>query len=823
METIGHDIKSAIRSFRARPGFSITAVLILALGIGANTAMFSIVNALLLRPLPFDQPDGLAVLYERDVVGGEDRMAVAPGNFLDWQRDATTFEQISAETMRGVIVSADGAADPERVAACSCSGNLFTTLRVTPVLGRAFRAEDDRFGAPRAAIISFNVWQRHFGGSPDVIGKSVRLDNDTYEIVGVAPQGFAYPARVVDVWIPLLATMSPQQQIRHDLHYLRVIGRVRDGVSLQQAEAEIDGISARYKAANPNEATGTGAAVVALHDDLIGDARRTLLILLGAVGCVLLIACLNITSLMLTQAMGRTREISIRTALGASRARIVRQWIVEGMVLGVLGGIAGATAAYWLANALVARAPGAEAILPSDRVPLDLSVLLFALAVAVGAGIFVGLLPALRGSRVDATVELKDGGRGLIGHRSRRWTRDLLIAAEVALSLVLLTVAGLLVHSLVRLYDVSPGMRMDNVVMLGTSLPGTAYREVARRSATLSELGDRLRSLPGVQSVGMTSCPPLTGSCNVLFFYIDGRPYVLGKFLAALERSVDPDYFATAGIPLLRGRTFNRQDGVGFDPRNPKTGSIVISESMARTHFPGEDPIGKRIFFDYEVQRERIEGFAAPRYEVIGVVGDVLPALDRDTTPTMYRPMLDVAGRNVMVLFHSTTSPSAVIAAAREDVRRLDPTLPIYQVQTMEDVIARSTGGRRFTMGIVLSFAGLAVLLAAIGLFGLVSAAVSQRTAEIGIRLALGASASKVRWLMLMQGLKPAVAGIVIGLTAAVFVTRLMTSMLFKITPGDPVTFIAGPLVLLAVATLACYVPARRATRLDPTEALRAN
>jgi predicted permease len=298
---------------------------------------------------------------------------------------------------------------------------------------------------------------------------------------------------------------------------------------------------------------------------------------------------------------------------------------------------------------------------------------------------------------------------------------------------------------------------------------------------------------------------------------------VLGKFLAALERSVDPDYFATAGIPLLRGRTFNRQDGVGFDPRNPKTGSIVISESMAKTHFPGEDPIGKRIFFDYEVQRERIEGFAAPRYEVIGVVGDVLPALDRDTTPTMYRPMLDVAGRNVMVLFHSTTSASAVIAAAREDVRRLDPTLPIYQVQTMEDVIARSTGGRRFTMGIVLSFAGLAVLLAAIGLFGLVSAAVSQRTAEIGIRLALGASASKVRWLMLMQGLKPAVAGIVIGLTAAVFVTRLMTSMLFEITPGDPVTFIAGPLVLLAVATLACYLPARRATHLDPTEALRAN
>jgi putative ABC transport system permease protein len=823
METIQHDLRSALRSMRARPGFSAVAIVILALGIGANTAMFGIVNALLLRPLPFDEADRLVAIYERDVIGGDDRMSVAPGNFLDWQRDGTSLEHISAQSVRAVIIAADSGSESERVAACVCSGNLFSTLRVTPAVGRIFRDDEDRFGAPRVAIIGFDVWQRHFGGARDVIGKSVRLDNDPYEIVGVAPPGLAYPSRTVQVWVPFLTSMPPQQQIRHDLHNLRVIGRLHAGVTRQQAEAEIDGISARYKAAHPGEATGTGAALVELHDDLMGDGRRTLLILLGAVGCVLLIACLNIASLMLTQVIARTREIGIRTALGASRGQIVRQLIVEGVVLGLFGGVAGGVCAYWIANFLVAQAPAAQAILPVDRVPIDLSLVLFALVTAVGSGIVVGILPALRSSRVDSSAQLKDGGRSLIGQGSHRWSRDVLIGAEVALSLLLLTFAGLLVHSLVKLYDVPSGVRTENLVMLGTAMPGAGYREAPRRSATLAQLGEELRAIPGVTSVGLTSCTPLTGACNTLFFYIEGRPYEPGKFLAALERSVDPGYFTAAGIPLLRGRSLTREDGVGFDPKSPRTGDIVISESMAHMFFPGEDPIGKRIFFDFEVQRERIEGFPAPRYEIVGVVGDVLPGLEWRTTPTMYRPLLDVAPRSVTALLHVGTAPAAVVGAARDTIRRVDGSLPIFQVQTMEDVISRTTSGRRFTMAIVVGFAGLAALLAAIGLYGLVTAAVSQRTAEIGIRLALGASTSNVRTLMVMQGLVPAVAGVIVGLVGAAFASTLVASLLFGVTTTDPTTFVAGPVLLLTIAALACYVPARRATSLDPTQALREN
>jgi predicted permease len=453
---------------------------------------------------------------------------------------------------------------------------------------------------------------------------------------------------------------------------------------------------------------------------------------------------------------------------------------------------------------------------------VDPVVFLFAFGVAIATGIAVGLFPAVRGSRADVTSELKDCTRSATTGRERGRLRDALVAAEVALSLVLLVAAGLLIHSFTRLYDVQPGVRVDHTLTMSLSVPGVRYPEAAKRSALFAGIGEQLRTLPGVDSVGLSSCAPLTGACNTLFFYIEGRPFVPGSFLVAHERSVDPQYFQAAGIRLIRGRTFNKEDGVGFDAQHPRVGKLVISDAMAKTFFPDNDPIGKRIFFDFELQRERNQAIPAPRYEVIGIVGDVLPSLDGTVTPTLYRPLLDVAGNGAAVVVHTAVAPQSVLAAAREEIRRLDPGLVIGQVRTMEEVVGRSTSDRRFTMLLFIAFAALAVLLAGIGLYGVVSYAVSQRTAEIGIRMALGATTTDVGQLVIMQGLKPALVGIALGLVGAGFASQLLRSLLFGVTPVDPLTFLVVPPALLAVAAVACYVPALRAIHLDPTTALRA-
>ena len=816
------DLVYALRLLRKSPGFTLTAVLSLALGIGANTAIFSIVNAFLLRPLPFDRPERLVQLFERDVVGNEAMMSLAPGNFLDWQAAATTFESMSALTTQTSTLAGDAAGlEPQQVVICGCSGNLFTTLGVSPALGRAFRPDEDKFGAARTIVISHNLWQRVFAGAPDVVGRTVRLNDRESLIIGVMPRHFGFPQRNVDVWIPIMLGMAPATQVRHDLHFIRLIGRLRPDVSIEQARAELSAIAASYKNAHPQESTGKAANVIPLHDVLVNDARTPLVVLLAAVCCVLLIACVNIANLMLTRASARAREMGIRTALGAGRGRIVRQLITESVLLGLAGGAAGVALAIWIARLLAARAPGAEAILPTGGLTIDPVVFLFAFVVAIGTGVAVGFVPALRGTRGDVTNDLKEGGRSSTGGRAHVRFRDLLVTAEVALSLVLLVAAGLLLHSFSRLYDVQPGVRMDHVVTMTTLLPTTRYRDAAQRSAFLTQASERIRALPGVKSAGFVSCTPLTGSCNVIFFYIEGRPFQPGKFVTAMERTADLHYFTAAGIPLLRGRTFTSEDGVGWDAKNPRPGKIVISESMAKTYFANEDPIGKRIFFDFELQRERNEGFPVPRYEIIGVVGDVLPTLADRIAPTFYRPMLDVANSGFSIVVHTATEPQSAVAAIRNEIRRMDSALAISQVRTMDEIVDRSTADRRFTMLLFASFAGLAVLLAVVGLYGVVSYAVSQRTAEIGIRMALGATSVDVSRFISMQGLKPAIAGITLGVIAAVFASRVLRSLLFGVTPVDPLTFLLVPPLLLAVAWVACYIPARRAARLDPTRALR--
>jgi putative ABC transport system permease protein len=822
VEDLVKDLGYAVRLLRKSPGFTLTAICSLALGIGANTAIFSIVNAYLLRPLPYDRPDRLVVLFERNVVGDEQDMALAPGNFFDWQSASTTFQSMSAYTTRTTTVGADTAgAEPERVGACACSGTLFATLGVQPRLGRPFSPEEDRFGVPRVVIIGEQLWQRQFHGAADTIGKTIRVNEVPHQIVGVMPRGFMFPYRTIEVWTPLAASLPPSQQVRHDLHFLQAVGRLRDGVPMERARAEIDALAAQYKSAHPNESTAKGAALVPLHEFLVRGVRTLLLVLLGAVACVLLIACVNIANLMFTRAAARAREIGIRAALGAGRGRIIRQLVTESIVLGVAGGAAGGVLAVWLADSLVTRAPGADVMLPSGRVPIDPIVFVFACAVAIGTGVLVGLVPAIRGSRADAASDLKEGGRSATAGRAQARVRNLLVTAEVSLSLVLLVAAGLLFHSFSRLYEVQPGVRMDRMVTLSTTLPQTRYRTATERSAFFADLTDRLRALPGVVSAGLSSCTPLSGACNALFLYIEGRPYEPGKFLTAHERSVDPGYFSTAGIPLLKGRTFTREDGVGFDAQHPRLGKIVISQAMAKTFFGDEDPIGKRIFFDYEVQRERNEQIPAPRYEIVGVVGDVLPFLEGRMTPTLYRPILDNAVNGVTILVHSAGEPEAVIGSVRNEMRRIDPGLVLFQVRTMAEHVGRATADRQFTTLLFTVFAGLAVLLAAVGLYGMVAYAVSQRTAEIGVRMALGATRGDVSRLVVMQGLRPAAIGVVVGLVAAALASRLLESLLFGVAPLDPLTFALVPPLLLAVAGLASYLPALRAARLDPTIALR--
>jgi len=823
IDTATQDLRFAWRQFSHRPGFAVTALLILALGLGANTAIFSIVNAFLLRPLPYPHPERLVSLFERKVLKDEPMNLPAPGSFFDWQKLATSFESMSAITTGTAnLSSAANSFEPERIDACNCSGNLFSTLGVAPVVGRAFLPDEDKVGAPHVAVISYSLWQRRFGGNRNVLGKRIRLDADDFEVVGVMPPGFTFPDRSTAVWTALVPYLDPALQMRHDLHFFRVIGRLVAGVSVEQAAAELDGIAARYKQAHPEQATGRGAGAIDLHESMVHDAKTSLWVLFGAVCCVLLIACVNLANLILTRSAARTRELCVRAAIGASRSRIVRQLLTESVLLSLVGGAIGALLTGPLTDILISHAPGADTILPSGNVPVDPVVYVFAFCVALLAGIAAGVYPAVQMSRADLANGLKESSRSSTFSRAHGRFRSILVTAEVALSLMLLIAAGLLTRSFMSVYQVKPGLRVDKTLTMTFSLPSARYKKPPQISAFYTQLEEGLATIPGVRSAALTLCPPLTGGCNWLFYYREGRPVTSSQMLVAMETSIDPQYLAAAGIPLFRGRNFTRQDGLGFDEKNPRMGSVLISEAMAKEAFPNEDPIGKRIFFDYAVERAKQQpGTPVPHYEVIGIVGDVPPYVDQKVQPALYLPLLDGGDSGASILLHTAGHPRSLIAAAQKQIQKLDPTLAIYDVRTMEEIIGRSASDRQFSMLLFGAFAGLAVLLAAVGLYGVLAYAVSQRKGEIGIRMALGASDSDVTSLVLKQGMKPAAAGIVLGLTGALLASRVLESLLFGVKPIDALTFCVVPPLLLIVAVAACCLPAWRATRIDPTVALR--
>jgi len=818
LETLFQDLAYAARALRKNPGFTAVSVATLALGIGANAGIFSVIHAALLKPVPFPDPDRVMVLYERDVMEvGSGVGVVSLANFLDVQAQSRSFTAMAAARQHSFNLGGDGGRLlPERIEGAICSWGLFPTLAVAPLIGRPFTAADDRPGARHTAVISYGLWQRRFGAAADILQRQVRLDSEAYEIAGVMPRGFAYPYRGVDVWVPVQQSLSTEVIHSRGAHQFYVVARLRPGIRREQARDEANAIMHRIWLDNPGALVGRGAALVPLADVATRRSRPALEVLFGAVGCLLLIACVNIANLLLARGSQRRRELAIRMAVGAGRTRLFRQLLTESVLLSVAGAAVGLLLAYGLTAALAARAPAllnVGDIDTSSEIALNGWVFLFTAAVALVAGAATGFVPAWQAARSQVTDGLKEGGRAATPGQPQGRFRAALVTVEVALSVMLLVAAGLLVRSFAELRRVDPGMRIDHVLTAGLSLPEARYGKRQEISVFAQQLEERLRSLPGVRSVGLVNCLPVGGYCGDNAFSIEGRPLPPGQFFLALDRSATPGYFATAGIPLLSGRIFTPQDGRGFDEAHPRESSVIVSDAMAKKFWPKGDALGQRLFFGDDPKE--------PRYRVIGTVGDVLLGLDDHPRATMYFPLLEGGRTDFYAVLRTAGDPAVLAPTVRREIGAIDTDLPAFRIRTMEDLLDQSAGQRQFTVLLLTSFAALALLLAAVGLYGVLSYSVAQRTNEIGIRLALGAGQSQVRRQVLAEGLRPAAVGVVLGMVGAIAAARMLRTLLFGIGPGDLPTYVAVPLLLLGIGALACAVPAWRASRVDPAVALR--
>ncbi len=792
METIIKDIRYGVRSLLKRPGFTAVAVFTLALGIGANSAIFSVLNAVLLRPLPYVDPDRIVHIEETE---GQVGIGVSPPNLLDFQQQNNTFESVAGYTGGSFILT--GAGEPLRVQSCAISSDLFSVVGVKPLIGRSFSVEDEKPGQARTALISYGLWQRRFGGDQALLQKQITLDSDSYTVVGVMPSGFEFPiqSEPVEVWTPL---EQPEDlaQLR-SAHYLDVVGRLKPNITLHQAHADLEIIATRIAQQYPKEVSGK-TTVVTLKKDLVGRAQPYLLMLGGAALLVLLIAIANVASLALARAAERQKEIALRTALGASKSRVVRQLLTESLILSIAGGLAGITLAAWSTDFLIAIAPGDLPRLQSTQV--DARVLLFALATSIITGILLGLIPAWRAANPDLQKSLKEG-ETRSASAPRQALRKALVVSEVTLALVLLCGAGLLIRTLWKLNSVNPGFDPDKVLVAELVLPKTKYPDAGKQTLFFQQLIERIKSTPGVESAGGTSNLPLSGTDMVFMASVEDHTF------PASFRAVSEDYFRTMRIPLLKGRWFDDHDTAESQP------VVMINETMARQLAPNnEEVLGKRIK----------HGFKRPVAEVVGVIGDVKYAgLDQQTKPEMYVPFAQRSWPFMRIVARTKSDPSLVVGAIREALKAIDKDQPIDKVTTMSSVVSRSIGARRFYMQLLGMFAALAFILAAVGIYGVVSYSVAQRTREIGIRVALGAQSRDVLGLVVKEALRLTVLGVILGLAGAFAATRILRSLLFEVTPTDPATFICLSLLLTLVALLASYIPARRATKVDPLLALR--
>jgi putative ABC transport system permease protein len=801
MQNLLQDLRYAVRMLLKRPGFTVVAVVTLALGIGANTAIFSVVNGVLLQPLPFDNPAELAMVWENHQGrGGPDREWLSPADFEDWRAQNTSFSHLSAINNWGPTLT--GLAEPEPLVGAAVSHDLFTLLGREPVLGRSFRPEEDKAGAPRVVVLSNELWQRRFGSDREIVGKSISLNQENFTVVGVMPAGFKFPVIAnTELWCPLRPIINPSCQ--RGCVTLRVIARMKRGVSLATAAADLNAIAQRLESEYPETNTKVGATVVPLHEQLVGNMRRPLLVLLAAVGFVLLIACVNVANLMLSRSRTRQREIAIRAALGASRRRVIRQMLTESSLLVTIGGALGLLLAVWLLRIFSGLAPvGAPRF---DEIRIDATVLGFTLGAAILTGLIFGLLPALGVSRLDLNRSLKEGKGTPDGHHSGR-LRGALVIAEMALALMLLIGGGLLMKSFLLLQRVDPGFNPNQVLTLRLFLNRTQYPEGQQIRGFYASLLDRLKTLPGAQGVAAISNLPLAGNNTDTSFLIEGQPVPpAGRGPVAWYNSVSPNYFSTMEMGVVKGRVFTDHD----DEKSPRV--VIISETMARRYWPGQEPLGQRIGSGPDNWRE-----------IVGVVKDVKHfGLDADTPPSMYFPFRQTPTRGMTLVVRTVGSPLGVVPALRRDIWTADRNLAITQVLTMNELVSSSITQQRFIVLLLGCFAALALVLAAVGIYGVMSYSVTQRTHEIGIRVALGARNTNVLALVLKSGMMLAAIGAAIGVLGALALTRLMSTLLFGVTPKDAPTFIGLSLGLLAVALIACYLPARRATKVDPLVALR--
>ena len=799
METMLHDIRYAARMMLKQKGFAVVA---LALGIGANTAIFTVVNSVLLRPLPYDDPDHLVWLWDT-----QPQLATAPASladFIDWRDQNQSFEYLAAYQNGNMFLDDGNGAQDTRVGLVT--PDLFSLFREKPLLGRTFTEEETQPGRFRVVVLSQSMWQRRFGSDPNVLGQALQLSGFAYTIIGVIPAGFGFPNEA-ELWRPV--QIDPKQ-VDRGRHYLSVVGRLKPSVTLAQAQAEMSTIASRLAGQYPEKIAGHGIKLQRLSDVVVGDIRPALFVLLGAVGFVLLIACANVANLLLARAGARQREIAIRTALGASRARIIRQLLTESVLLAVTGGAAGLLVAVWGIDSLVS--------LSTDTIPrvreigIDAQVACFTLLISLLTGVVFGLAPALQVSRPDLTDALKESGRTTAGVARNR-LRSLLVVSEIALSLVLLVGAGLMIKSFAKLNRVDAGFNPDKLLTMGVTLLRSKYPEDAKVPAFYSQLLDRVAAAPGVKSAGAITELPLSGSSTSDYFTIEGRPAVAKEEQPLTEcRTITPHYFESMDIPLLKGRDFADTD----TKQTPNV--VVINEAFARRHFAEEDPIGHRI---------KLQGQFRDPLLIVGVVGNVRDfGLDEQPTPEAYLPYLqnplsETYARSLTLVVRTKSEPGALAGALRAELLSLDKSLPVQAVKPMTEYLRDSLSRRRFNMILLSVFAAVALLLAAVGIYGVISYAVAQRTHEIGIRVAIGAQARDILKLVIGQAMLLTLLGVAVGLAAAFALTRLMESLLFGVSATDPVTFAVISLLLTGVALGACLVPARRAIKVDPMVALR--
>ena len=798
METLFQDLRYAVRTMFKNPGFTSVAILALALGIGANTAIFSVVNAVLLRPLPFEQSDKLVMVWEKRLQLGRIRNPVSPPDFSDWRAQNQVFEDMAAFVGQGFNLGSG--TEPERIQGASVSPSIFSILRARTRLGRTFEPEEDKPGSNSVAVISSGLWQRSFGSDPDITSKTVTLNDKPYTVVGVMPGDFVFPNRRSEIWVPL--TLSPDDAANRGGHSLTVVARLKDGVTLQQAQNDMNAIAAQLEQQYQVN-TGHGINVFSLYEEVVAGARPALLILLGAVAFVLLIACANVANLLFARSAVRQKEIAIRTALGANRGRLVRQLLTESVVLSITAGIVGVFLGVWGLSALLAI--GENSIPRVKEIKLDVWVLCFSLVVSVVTGLLFGLLPALQASKPNLNDTLKEGSRSSSGGIRSNRTRSLFVIGEVAVCLVLLMGAGLMIKSFAKLLSVSPGFNPENVLTMNIALSGSRYRDAAGVNSFYQQSLERLSSLPAVKSAAVVTALPMAGSFGSRYFGIEGRPpQPPGQGFNVNTNVATADYFATMNIPLLDGRDFDARDVKGAPD------VVILNKEAVRRYWPDENPIGQRVTVE---QRTRT---------IVGVVGDVKQSgLDIETRPEMFFPYYQLPVPFGTFVVRTAGDPLGMIASLRGAMHEIDRDLPLYGIKTVEDVISDSVAPNRLNMMLLGIFAGLALVLAAVGLYGVVSYSVSQRTREIGIRVALGASHKSVLRLVVGQGVSLSLIGVAIGVIASLFLTKLMATLLFGVSVTDPITFVAISLLLVGVTTLASVVPARRAMKVDPMVALR--